>query len=723
MKPTAPPSSRTNRGERAPRTRPAGDAGRVRVGAPEPQRPDAVRLPVLVVCLAALAASSNTLWNGFVYDDTLQVLQNPWLKDLRHLREVFAQSVWSFQTDEVVSNYYRPVMYVVYMVTARVFGLQPWAFHLVNLLLHAGVTALVFLVARQLFDRFGAVRSPWWRSEPFLAAILFATHPIHTEVVAWVACVPELSFALLTLASFHLYIARERDFTLRHWSSVLLFFLGTLCKETALTLPALLIVYDWVGRAKDRFRPSAAARYLPYAVVAGIYLVLRLRALGGMAPEERHAQLTAYEYAINALPLFAGYLEKLLVPLGLNAFHVFHPIRSILEVRGLVSAAVTAAFGASCVLAWRKSPLAVLAIAFLTFPLLPVLYVPAVGQNTFAERYLYLPSFGFVLLVALALGKLGATARGQRATVALSVLLTGVYCIGTMQRNRVWSDDLVLYEDTLSKSPDATLMMYNYGNALMDRGQLAKAAQKYEAALAQQPGFLSALVNLGAVRARTGNLDEAIRHLEQAVAQAPNVPDARRNLGIAYGEIGRLAESLEQFDIVARLRPDSARAHNDLGMAFANLGRMDEAIAHYDRALAIDPDHADAHYNRGLALERKGLPAKAEVEYARALAIDPAMAEAHFSLGALFAASGRDDDAVVRLEQAVRLEPEKAAWHNLLGIEYGKKGIAAAAAREFEAAVRLNPAEPAYRQNLERAQALRDTPSAPATPPGTAGGS
>lgn len=727
MRSTGRPSARGKRGRRAAATGPAEPAaGAARDRPRRDARPDLL-LPILVACAVAFATSFNTLWNGFVYDDTTQVLKNPWLHDLRHLSHVFSRSVWSFQSEEIVSNYYRPLMHVVYMLAARIFGLRPWGFHLVNLVLHTAVTALVFVVGVRLLggsDR----RSPRWLSGPLLAALLFATHPVHTEAVAWIASVPELSFTALALASFLLHTGRKRDFDGAYWAAVALFFLSSLCKETALVLPLLLFVHDAALREGSRLSPRTLVRYLPHAAVAAGYLALRLQALGGLAPEERHAQLSAYECAINALPLFAGYLGKLLLPVGLNAFHVFRPVSSLLDGRSLLSGVAAVAFGAGSFLAWRWNKRAFVAVSFVAVPLLPVLYVPALGENSFAERYLYLPSVGFVLLAAMLLDRLAAWGRTLPAAVA--AVMVCAYAAGTMQRNAVWRDDLVLYEDTLRKSPGAALILYNYGTALMSRGRLADAARTFEAALAQRADFLPARVNLSVVLTRLGNtdgargesLEKAVHILEQAVAQAPGAPDPHRNLGTAYGHMGRLADSAEQFEIVLRLQPNSARAHNDLGMARANLGQLDEAIALYDRALTIDPEYADAHYNRGLALERKGFPADAKAEYERALAIDPEFAEAHFSLSALLAGWGSSDDSLAHLESAVRLLPDKAEWHNLLGIEYGRKGDGAAAEREFEAAVRLDPEEAAYRQNLERAQRLADPTAAPTTRSGTAGG-
>jgi hypothetical protein len=179
---------------------------------------------VTVIVLISAGVYANTLVNDFVYDDRSQVLENRFILDFRYLPDIFTKSAWSFQSAPVVSNYYRPMMNVIYMPSYYIFGLTSWGFHLGNILFHAGNSILVLLLARRLFaDKPARLQAEKLTSEqvcrpdavlpltstflapPFLAALLFAVHPIHTEAVAWVAAVPELSFTL-----FYLFIHRIR---------------------------------------------------------------------------------------------------------------------------------------------------------------------------------------------------------------------------------------------------------------------------------------------------------------------------------------------------------------------------------------------------------------------------------------------------------------------------------------------------------------------------------
>jgi hypothetical protein len=174
-------------------------------------------LPILIIAVISFALYANTLVNDFVYDDSAQVGKNPWIRDIRYLPDIFTSSVWGFESGSVTSNYYRPMMNVMFMIT-YIFGLKPWGFHLVNILFHVGNSVLVFMIATKLrsapeigVDAAREVKEqaqgpllPIFHDSrftihdfPFITALLFA-HPIHVESVAW--CPHCLSFLLAYFA-------------------------------------------------------------------------------------------------------------------------------------------------------------------------------------------------------------------------------------------------------------------------------------------------------------------------------------------------------------------------------------------------------------------------------------------------------------------------------------------------------------------------------------------
>jgi tetratricopeptide (TPR) repeat protein len=631
---------------------------------------------IIVILLVSFAVYSNALSNGFVYDDNLQVLNNPWIKDVRHISEIFSKSVWSFQKEPEISNYYRPLMHLIYLFNYHVFGLKPWGFHLVNILCHAGVSVLVFIIAARLISA-SSSSSPFGEKSfiralltaPFVAAVLFATHPIHTEAVAWVAALPDLSYTFFYLLSFYFYIRSELGFKGSYPFSVISFFLATLCKEPALTLPIIIVAYDFVFKRTESQQLDYVKRYIPYLFVAGIYLVLRYRALSGFAPQPPHIHLMPYQYFINAFPLFTQYLEKLLVPLKLNAFYVLHPINSFFEIKGIVSLATAVVFIGFAFVAFKKNKVVFLSLLFIIIPLLPVLYIPAVGENTFTERYLYLPSVGFVILLALFFK--WTEASPKKVVISLTaapLILAGLYLIGTLNRNTVWKDNYTLFADTVMKSPDASTPHGFLGSALLDKRRIDEAIEHFQFALQLDPlnpDYAATQNELGKAYALKGQIDEAIEHFQLAL-RVKSSATIHYNLGKVFILKGLLDDAIREFKTALSLKSDYADARNSLGNAYFNQNRVDKAIIEFKTALSIKPDDAVTHYNLGTAYASQNRIDEAIIECKTALSLNPDYADAHNNLGAAYFNQNRIKEAVSEFIAASKLKPDFAnARHNL----------------------------------------------------------
>src|SRR5208337_4273998 len=229
---------------------------------------DALLLTVLAI-LAALPYL-NTLRNLFVYDDTIQVVNNPYLQNFHHLKEIFTTPVWSFVGGDYSHNYYRPLMSFGYLLCRQFFGARPLAFHLVNLVLNLLVVLLLFLVTLRMFND---------RLVAFVAAGLFAVHPIHSESVAWIAAVTDLELTLFYLLTFWFFLGLPkwggRRLILGQLSMAASFVLALLAKEPAVTLVALATLYEHACR-EDRKETSAGikiSRYGPLWLLALVYLI------------------------------------------------------------------------------------------------------------------------------------------------------------------------------------------------------------------------------------------------------------------------------------------------------------------------------------------------------------------------------------------------------------------------------------------------------------------
>jgi tetratricopeptide (TPR) repeat protein len=580
-----------------------------------------------------------------------------------------------------------------------IFGLRPWGFHLTKILFHMGSSLLVLLMASTIISRHGEANTKTYKeSVPFAAALLFATHPIHTEAVLGIT---EVSLAFFYLLSFYLYVRADVTGRGVPVSSVVFFFVAALSKETALTMLILLIAYDYSFKRDSvlSFKPGTfyplVKRYLPYLVMAGIYLILRTNAIGGLIPSKAHAGLSGYKYFINVFPLFAQYLGKLILPVNLNAAYVFHPIHSLLEWKGIMAVAVTLCFILVLYLAKDRNRVVFFSLLLVVIPLLPAFYIPALGEHTFADRYLYLPSAGFVIIISSGLCGIASldALRDRAVPIMLSVVLviTALYSAGTIKRNPVWKDSLTLWSDTVKKSPDSYGVHNNLGLAYSKKGMTDKAIENYKKAIILKPHVADAYNNLGNAFDKQGRMDKAIENYKKAIILRPHVAGAHNNLGNAYYKQGRTDEAIEEYKEALRLNPYYAKAHNNLGTAYGKMGLVDEAIEEYKEAINLNPGFADAHNNLGSTYAMQGRMDEAIEEFKEALRLKPDHVKAHYNLGTVYHSQNLTDEAIEEYKEALRLNPDYAKAHNNLGYAYADQGRTDEAIEEYRVASRLDP--------------------------------
>lgn len=595
-----------------------------------------------VIALIAIAVYANALGNELVYDDRPQIVENVWLRDVRSLPDIFGSHAWGFQSNGSGTNYYRPLMYVAFLGIYQIFGLAPWAFHLLNLLLHAAVSLLVLVLARNLLARRPVEGSAVF-DPAFVAAVLFAVHPIHTEAITWVSAFPEPAYTLLGLAAFllHMRATRERlpsahspkprlaapfsgsEMRFR-WLAAGALFLALLCKETAVSFLGIFLAFDYASRRATSSPVRLLRGHLPYALVCTAYIAIRFAALGGLAPVRRHVDLSAFELVINVFPLFSEYIGRLFFPFSLNAFHVFDPVRSALEPRALIGIAVTAAAGACLILAARRNRAVFLSLVLMLFPLLPVLYIAGLGRNTLAERYLYLPSVGQALLVSAVVEQLMERRRQPAlALAAVAFVVSVVFAAATVQRNFVWRSDEILWSDTVGKSPRSSIAREALGYALLQQGRIDDAIVQLRAALAISPDLPEAHNNLGVALGQQGRLAEALEHLRRAIAADPRYAEAYNNLGNVYAAMGRTGEAAEQFAIATELEPDFSEAFRNLALARTAQGRRDEALAALEAAVTVNPADANARNDLGVLHAEAGNYQAAAAQFSEAAQLQP----------------------------------------------------------------------------------------------------
>lgn len=548
---------------------------------------------ISILLLISIGLYLPTLEYGFVYDDKFQILDNKWITDVKYIPDVFSSSVWSFDSG-ATSNIYRPLMHVIYMLEYYLFGLKPWGYHLVNILLHALNTVIVFLLSSHILKNHQKTteKKPAGTEEieqrqpdfsgtfskitpAFFAAFFFATHPINTETVAWIGTLPELFMTAMYLSSFFLYITCSPGFNLRFIFSLVLFLIAVLFKETALTLFLVILLYDYyrwnIISVLKRYK-----RYTPYLLIIAGYMALRIHALGGVTVRE-NARMGVEQLILNFFPLFLQYTKKLLLPFDLKAIYVFLPVNSLSEWIVIGAIAFTFMYMTFWYISKKRDIIFFLSLTFIFTPLIPIYYLPAMRDTVFAERYLYLSSFGFAILISYIMGKASLylshgrhnRVKINRGFTVLSLMILLVFIILSGKRMPVWESDFTLWSDTVKKSPYSSIAHNDLGIALGKRGRIK----------------------------------EALHHLSESLKIEPDNAETYNNFGIVLFASGRTEDAVFKFSEAIRIDPNLARAHYNLGFVLVEQKKIDNAIFHFKEALRIQPDYPKARYRLGVVLE------------------------------------------------------------------------------------------------------------------------
>jgi len=620
----------------------------------------------------ATAPYLNILLNGFVYDDHTQVTNNPYLRSFHHIREIFTTTVWSYMGVEGVTNYYRPLMTLGYAVCYRLFGLLAYGFHLASLLLHVVAVLLVFAIAERITgDRVWALA----------AGALFATHPVHTESVAWIAAVTDVELTVFALLTFYFYLgldrSRERTLTIGFAATMAAmltaFVLALLSKEQALMLPLLATAYEHLCRPAGLEKPlrrqiaNGLARYGPLWLVAGAYVLWRVHFIGAFAPVHQMRALTVKEVALSALALIGQYVGKLLWPVRLCAFYVFHPSTSFVDPRVLAGAAALGVVLLLGVVLMRRgdssSRFASFGIIWFFVTLAPVLNAHWMAANAFAERYLYLPSVGFCWAAGFGFSELwrhtSERAGLRRALVAGAVGLALLGMLRIVTRNRDWRDDIRLYTRTLEQSPRAYPILNNLGTIYWQDGRVHDAEVVWRRALAVAPQSAIVLNNLGLVASGRKDYPAAVDLFMRAAAAKPEYTDPYLNLGIAERALGRQASAETEIRRAIELSPLNAQAHFQLADLLREEGRLAEAAKEYATSVRAVPT-ALAYDGLGETEMAQGNIPAAELAFRAALALDPFDSRAHFDLGALCMQQGRRREALAEYRAGLASDPHNA---------------------------------------------------------------
>jgi tetratricopeptide (TPR) repeat protein len=554
---------------------------------PELDQGRAKAIGIASVVLAAILVYLNSLGNGFAYDDVWVIRDRDVVQDIGQIWRIVSMEYWPqiFQ-----SGLYRPITLLSFAIDWALWGGNPFGFHLLNVLLHAAASGLAFVFLTRFF--------PWWGA--LAGGLVFAVHPVHTEVVANIVGRGELlaAIGILWAALVYTRAVRGRGLTAATILAIAaLYALAGFSKEGGIVLPGLLLVTDLpllARRQLGSFRDYARTRVPLLAVltvVLGLLLAARWAVLGA-AVENIPDPVFAIDHSFptrffTMARVWPRYLELLMVPVQLSADYgpaIILPVKSI-TILGLAGLLAVIALGTTAVVLFRRAPEFAMALAWFAVGIAPVSNLIFVAEIILAERTLYTPSIAFSVIAALLVVKARPALR--RWVVAAVVLWIAGFSVVTVRRNPVWYSTDTVFEELRRSHPESVRLLFGVATQLMRNGQWEEARVWFRRAIEVWPHYGPFLVEYGFYLYQRGEYREADEMVSSAVAYEPRQRDWNRFL---------IAIRVRAEDWEAALEAVRAARHN-LGSdgffylmeaeSLAQLGRYPEALEAQEAAVRI----------------------------------------------------------------------------------------------------------------------------------------
>jgi tetratricopeptide (TPR) repeat protein len=574
---------------------------------------------LILLALAAItfAIYAQVIGHQFItLDDPTYIQENPMV----NRGVTLAGLVWAFTTFYAAN--WHPLTWISHMIDCQLFGTNAGRHLLVNALIHAANTSLIF------YFLFRTTHARWPSA---LVAALFALHPMHVESVAWASERKDtLStfFGLLSLIAYVRYV-KAPSISRYSWVAITLA-LGLLAKPMLVTWPFVMLLLDYwpLGRwqsAKSKAQEKKLRKLilekipLLILVAASAVITLIAQSRGGAVRTLTHEPLTLR--FSNALVSYAKYLLLTFWP---NNLAVYYPFAGIPAWQIIGAALLLIGVTLFCVSQRRVRPYLIIGWLWFLGTLVPVIGIVQVGGQVLADRYFYVPSIG--LFIALVFG-LADVARSWRVAPPLSAVIAGgvLLSLVTLTNAQIqrWHDSFTLFEHTLAVTPPNLRIEHNLGIALGASGRYDEAAAHFAKALQIDPNFYDGLVAMGVTSAHQGRLPEAIEYFQAAIRSQPDAPKAHVQLAHAFWTQNRDQEALEEMRRALQFAPKDAEILADFGLALALAGRLPEAIDQLHEALRLNPNNAEAYANLGLALLASGKPRESIPEFEAALRLKP----------------------------------------------------------------------------------------------------
>jgi tetratricopeptide (TPR) repeat protein len=578
-----------------------------------------------IIILLGIIIYSNSFDCSFHFDDLDSIVNNVKIHNLSDVK-----AWWNF-------NPSRPVGTFTFALNYHFNQLDVQYYHLVNLIIHLINACLVWWLVLMIFS------SPVMKDQPiarnknvlaFFTALLFVSHPLATQSVTYIIQRLASMAAMFYMLSLAFYLKARLSGkgniskTLLFTGSFISAILAMLTKEIAFTLPVAIVLFEFFFlRTKGHSINFRDYRVLLLtAALLGIILIIPLKfsfsIFKPIPPRLGNAYtITPFNYLFTEFSVILKYIQLLFLPVNQKLDYDFPISNTFFEIRPLVSFTVLLSLIILAVLSFKRYRIISFGI-FWFFLTLSVEsgFIPI--TDVIFEHRTYLPSFGFFLILTSGIYLL-LWNKNKYIAILLFVIIAGSNSILTYERNKVWRDDLSLWNDNIAKTPNLPRAFVDRGFAYSVLGQWDKAIDDYSKAIEIYPGFTKAYVDRGVAYAKLGQFEKAIADCSMAIKTDPKNTEAYYDRGIADVNLGQYEKAIADCSKAIEFGPESAKIYYNRGVAYGKLGQFDKATADYSKAIEIDQNYSPPHFNLGIIYFNLGQYEKAIENFSRVIEIDP----------------------------------------------------------------------------------------------------
>ncbi len=498
----------------------------------------------LIIIFVTYLVFYNSLSNEFVFDDESVVVGNASIQTLSSIPQYFTADEGFHK---VIGRYYRPIVSASYAIDYSIWGLNPYGFHLTNVIIHIIACLLLFKILSTLFWRY-----KYRNLFSLLSVLIFAVHPIHTEAVSWVSGRTDSLVTLFFFASFLFYIefTKEMEHSNKDNSlhridkknyfylllSILFYSLGLLTKEMIVTMPVIILLYDFVYKKKDfSYFKKNLINYILFFGITIIYFALRYSLLSDIPERENYLYFKGKDYSViigTMIKTVPVYFRLLFAPFPLLYHYngVIPDAKSVIDSDVIFSILFIAFLIFLSIYFYKKDSIISFCILFFFVSLLPVMNIVPT-MNLMAERFLYFTSFAVILLICH-LSLVGSSKRDfSILTVGLCIII-GLLSYLTYNRNIDWKSNENLYSS--AKGVEGTVLLVNEGNILANKKKYDQAAELYKRAIEIRYNNVLAHHNLGLIYLLNGKLDSAQMKFKTGISIDSLAPDGYFQMATVY---------------------------------------------------------------------------------------------------------------------------------------------------------------------------------------------